>query len=87
MDYLARNVAQVGLHVYRRISDTDRVRLADHQLVQWLTHPNPGKTTYRLFEDLIGDLAVYANTYWLKVRYRDAQRSHNSAYCASPRRR
>lgn len=71
IDFLAGNVAQLGLHVYRRVSDTDRVRLTDHQLAQWLAKPNPGTTTYRLIEALLGDLGVYKNAYWLKVRYDD----------------
>ena len=71
ISFLAGNVAQLGIHVFRRISDTDRVRLADHQLAQWLAKPNPGTTTYRLIEALLGDLGVYQNAYWLKVRYDD----------------
>ena len=27
VDFLARNIAQLGLHVFRRVSDTDRERL------------------------------------------------------------
>lgn len=71
IDFLAGNVAQLGLHVYRRVSDTDRVRLVDHELAKWLAKPNPGTTTYRLIESLLGDLGVFKNAYWLKVRYDD----------------
>src|SRR5262245_35974574 len=41
VDFLARNVAQLGIHVFRRVSDTDRQRLTNHQLAQWLAHPTP----------------------------------------------
>lgn len=68
VDFLARNVAQLGLGVFRRVSDTDRVRLADHELAQWVQHPNPGTTRYRLIEALMQDLGIYFNAYWLKVR-------------------
>jgi HK97 family phage portal protein len=71
IDFLAGNVAQLGLHVFRRVSDTDRVRLTDHELAKWLAKPNPGTTTYRLIEALLGDLGVFNNAYWLKVRYDD----------------
>jgi HK97 family phage portal protein len=37
--------------------------------VQWLAKPNPATTQFRLFESLMGDLGVYKNAYWLKVRY------------------
>lgn len=69
VDFLARNIAQLGLPVYRRVSDTDRVRLAEHDLGAWLRNPSPGKTRYRLIESLVGDLGIYFNAYWLKVRY------------------
>src|SRR5262245_33102561 len=41
VDFVARNIAQLGIHVFRRVSDTDRVRLADHALADWLNHPTP----------------------------------------------
>lgn len=68
VDFLARNIAQLGLHAFRRVSDTDRERLADHELVRWVGKPNPSTTRFRLFESLMGDLGVYFNAYWLKVR-------------------
>lgn len=71
VDFLARNIAQLGLHVFRRIDDTDRVRLTDHDLARWLGNPNPYTTTYRLIEGMVGDLALYFNAYWLKLRIED----------------
>ena len=71
IDFLAGNVAQLGLMVFRRVSDTDRIRLTDHQLAKWLAKPNPCTTTFRLIESLLGDLGVYKNAYWLKIRYDD----------------
>lgn len=72
VDFLARNIAQLGLPVYRRVSDTDRVRLNDHDLATWLSRPNPATTRYRLIEDLMTDLGIYFRAYWLKVRYEAA---------------
>jgi HK97 family phage portal protein len=69
VDFLARNIAQLGKPVYRRVSDTDRVRLNDHDLGKWLSHPNPATTSYRLIEDLMTDLGIYFRAYWAKVRY------------------
>jgi len=67
-DFLARNLAQIGYKIYRRVSENDRQPLPDHPVMEWLEHPNPYTTRYRLFESLIGDLALYFNAYWLKVR-------------------
>ena len=68
VDFLARNIAQLGLHVFRRQGETDRIRLRDHPLVQLVERPNPWTTRYRLIEGLVGDLGIYFNAYWLKVR-------------------
>jgi len=68
VDFLARNVAQLGLHVFRRVSETDRQRLRDHPLTLLLGKPNSWTTRYRLIEALMGDLGIYFNAYWLKIR-------------------
>ena len=71
VDFLARNIAQLGLHVFRRVSDTDRERLRDHGLAQLLNQPLPPEfkvTRYRLIESLVSDLGIYFNAYWLKIR-------------------
>jgi HK97 family phage portal protein len=73
IDFLMRNVAHLSPpQVFRRVSDTDRVRLTNHPLARWLKYPNPATTGYRLFETLMGDLGVYMEAFWLKVRYDDA---------------
>lgn len=71
VDFLARNIAQLGLHTFRRVSETDRVRLRDHGLPMLLDQPLPVEmkvTRYRLIEALMGDLGIYFNAYWLKFR-------------------
>jgi len=71
IDFLARNVAQLGLHVFRRVSDTDRERLTDHGAAKLLGQPLPPVmkvTTYRMIEALMSDLGIYFNAYWLKIR-------------------
>jgi HK97 family phage portal protein len=69
VDFFARNIAHVAPQAFRRVSDTDRVRLADHDLVTWLGKPNPGTVRYRLIEDLITDLGIYYRAFLLKVRH------------------
>ena len=71
VEFLARNIAQLGLHVYRRVSETDRVRERDHPLARVLSQPLPpwAKVThYRLIEHLISDMGIYYNAFWLKQR-------------------
>jgi HK97 family phage portal protein len=71
IDFLARNMAQLGYKVYRRVSDTDRQPLPDHEMAQWIDHPNFGTTRYRLIESLMQDLGIYFTAYWLKIRMPD----------------
>ncbi len=71
VEFLARNIAQLGLHVFRRVSDTDRVRLNDHPLAQVIKRPLPRQykvTRYRLLESLMSDLGIFFNAYLLKIR-------------------
>ncbi|MBW0088243.1 phage portal protein [Pseudonocardia sp. KRD-184] len=68
VSFLARNVAQLGLHTYRRVSDLDRERVTDHPLAQLLAQPNPYTTPYRFTEALVSDLAIYDNAILLKVK-------------------
>jgi HK97 family phage portal protein len=71
VEFLARNLAQLGLHVYRRVSETDRVRERDHPLAKLLAMPLPPEmkvTTYRLIETLVSDMGIYFNAYWIKIR-------------------
>lgn len=68
VSFLARNIAQLGLHSFRRVSDTDRERLTDHPLPQILAAPGAKLTRYRLIERLVSDIAIYDKAYWVKVR-------------------
>ena len=71
VDFLARNIAQLGLHVFERVGETDRRRLRDHALAALLERPLPPEykvTRYRLIECLVSDLGVYFNAFLLKVK-------------------
>lgn len=68
VSFLARNIAQIGLHTYRRVSDVDRQRLVDHPLAQLLSRPNPQTGRYALIDATVNDLGIYDNAYWLKMR-------------------
>lgn len=68
VEFFARNIAQLGLHVFRRVSDTDRTRLRDHPFAQTLRRPSPGTTRYRLIDHTTRDFAIFDNAFWLKVR-------------------
>ncbi|MGV0793029.1 phage portal protein [Mycolicibacterium sp. XJ1819] len=68
VSFLARNIAQLALPLYKRKGDTDRERLQDHPLAVMLRRPNPWTTRYRMINGLIHDLAIYDNAYWMKMK-------------------
>lgn len=67
VDFLARNIAQVGVHIYRRLEDDSRIRERDHAAAQLLAHPNPLETAYTFLERTVQDLGIYGAAVWIKV--------------------
>jgi len=65
VSFRARNVAQIGLHVFQRVSDTDRQRHHDNPLAQALRSPDLEYTTYDMLFALVGDLDLHDRAYWL----------------------
>ncbi|POH63973.1 phage portal protein [Cryobacterium zongtaii] len=63
--FLARNIAQLGVHSFERVTETDRRRLRDDPLVKLLKRPNPQMTTYELIFSLVADLALYDEAIWI----------------------
>lgn len=67
VDFLARNVAQLALHTFRRLDDSDRERVTDHPFAQMMRTPNPYTTGYRLIFSLIADRGIYDRALWVKI--------------------
>lgn len=59
VSFLARNIAQLNMQVFRRRGDDDRERLTDHPLSRYFGRPNPWTTQYQMFNALIHDRALY----------------------------
>jgi HK97 family phage portal protein len=68
VDFLARNIGQLGLPTYQRVSDTDRQRLTDSPVAKLLSNPNPAMTAYDLKVALVSDLALHDEAWWLLTR-------------------
>ena len=69
--FLGRNIAQLGIHLFRRVSDTERERVTDHPVIRTLSHPGIDVTRYEFVDALVQDLAIYDNAYLLKVARTD----------------
>ncbi|WP_039807854.1 phage portal protein, partial [Nocardia otitidiscaviarum] len=68
VSFLARNIAQLGIHVFHRNGDTDRERLTEHPLALLLGNPNPWTTRYRLMDALVHDFAIFDRAHLLKAK-------------------
>lgn len=65
LDFVARNVAHLGLPVFERVGDTDRHRLRDDPIAKLIARPNASMTRYELIESLVLDLGLYDRAYWM----------------------
>ena len=63
IDFLARNVAQLGVHAYEMQGDEGRVRMRDGVLPALLRKPNPQQTGYEFWRAVVSDLALYDTAY------------------------
>ncbi len=67
VSFIARNIAQLGLHVFERDGE-DRKRDRDSVLAQVVQDVDGHMTTFELVFSLVGDLALYDRAYWLVVQ-------------------
>ena len=68
VDFLARNIAQLGLQAFERQDDGGRERVRDSPLSTLLRRPSPQQTGYELVRALVSDLALYDNAYLMILR-------------------
>lgn len=64
VSFLARNIAQLGLHTFERVDQTDRKRDRDSVLARSIRDVDGQMTTFELVFALVGDLALYDRAYW-----------------------
>lgn len=62
--FLARNIAQLGLHTFERVDGTDRRRDRSSVLARSLAGVDGTMTSFELIFALVGDLALYDRAYW-----------------------
>jgi len=59
IDFISRNIANIPLHLYERVSDTDRVRVRDDDLAHLLANPAPHMTANLFWKAVIADGLLY----------------------------
>jgi HK97 family phage portal protein len=67
ISFIARNVAQLGVQLFERQSDTNRERVREHPFAEAIRRPNPADrrlTTYRLMHRTVWDACAYDVAFW-----------------------
>jgi HK97 family phage portal protein len=70
-NFLGRNIASLGIHLFDRISETDRARVTDHPVARLLNRPHPRVTRYTYFDALVRDVAIFERHLSVKVKLQD----------------
>lgn len=65
VDFVSRNAAQLGRHVYRPDGEDGRVRVRGTGLDALLKSPNDYQTGFDLFKQLFAELAIYDFHLWV----------------------
>lgn len=73
IEFVARNIAQLGLDVFERTSDTDRKKVREHPLSKLLNNPWPGSkwTKYRLINWTVQEYSIFNSAFWIKGKAPD----------------
>jgi HK97 family phage portal protein len=67
VDFCARNIASIPLHVFERVSDTNRQRVTDGVLAGLMTHPAPRVGSFRFWHGVLSDGLLYDRWAVMKV--------------------
>ena len=70
--FIARNIAHLGLHVYRRDADDGRTRVRDGPLPTLLARPNAQTTSFELIYSTIASLCLFDIAFWYYAEDRSA---------------
>jgi HK97 family phage portal protein len=68
ISFLANNHAQLKIKAYDRVSDDERKHLRDHPAARLIRKPNPYLTRYNYARALMSDLAIYDDSFTVKIR-------------------
>jgi HK97 family phage portal protein len=71
VSFLCRNTAQLSIHTYNRVSDTDRQRDHDNLFARTMRQPDNESTAYELIFATVGDLCLYDRAHWVVGRTGD----------------
>ncbi|AZS11702.1 portal protein [Arthrobacter phage Maja] len=71
VNFLGRNIASLGIHLFQRQGDTDRRRVTDHPIARLLSKPHPRVTRYSFFDTMVRDVAIFERYLAVKIKLQD----------------
>lgn len=69
VDFVARNIASIPLHVFERVADNERRRITYEPLPDLLAQPRPRVGSYRFWHGVLSDGLLYDR--WCVIRVTD----------------
>lgn len=73
VDFVAQQIASIGVHVFDRAEDGDRVRVTDSPLVRLLADPNSEQTGPEFIYSIVHEIALYDDAYLLLALDKDGR--------------
>lgn len=68
VNFLGRNIASLGIHLFQRVGGTDRRRVTDHPVARLLDKPNPWTTYYDFIDAMVRDLGIFERFLAVKLK-------------------
>lgn len=74
VSFIARNVSQLGVHLYRRSDDGGRIRVREGEAFEVFFNPANVRTDYEMIYSLVSNLMLYDVAYWWLVESEHGKR-------------
>jgi HK97 family phage portal protein len=71
VNFLGRNIASLGIHLFQRQGETDRRRVTEHPIARLLSKPHPRVTRYSFFDTMVRDVAIFERYLAVKIKLQD----------------
>lgn len=71
INFLGRNIASLGIHLFQHVGETDRKRNRVHQVAKLMQRPHPRVTRYTFFDTLVRDVAIFERYLAVKLKLQD----------------
>ena len=71
INFLGRNIASLGIHLFEHVGETDRKRNREHPVARLMSKPHPLVTRYAFFDALVRDVGIFERYLAVKIKLQD----------------